>query len=42
VNILPFDELLTAAEDVAVVIPGDIRVSKVVISPPAACAQGSA
>lgn len=41
VNILPFDELLTGNEDVSVVIPGDIKVSKIVTSPPAACAQGT-
>jgi uncharacterized repeat protein (TIGR01451 family) len=40
-SVLPFDELITTAEDVTVIIPGDIKVSKAVTAGPIACAEGS-
>ena len=40
-NVLPFDELITTAEDVTVTIPGDISVSKAIVQGPVPCIQGT-
>ena len=39
--IMPFDELNTSAEDVRVTIPGDISITKAIVSGPLSCNEGT-
>ncbi len=39
--VIPFDELITTAEDITVTIPGDVKVTKAISSIPSPCNAGS-
>ncbi len=40
-TVIPFDELITTAEDITVTIPGDVKVTKAISSIPSPCNAGS-